>query len=151
MLAQLQLTLLLLLLSSSAVSCRHVHALFSQDAQLGAAPHPLRLAATPSELGNMDVEHLRLTAEVREYQTIFGRFTLAWSKWKHLNNHFELALVLKVVVLHLVVEALRHHTAKPCSPKFWIQLCFLTGKQAHLKSWFVAAASGRYPEGVGQW
>jgi hypothetical protein len=50
------------------------------------------------------------------------------SKWWHLNrHHFELGLVLKVVVLHLLTEAVRHKTAKPCSDRFWIMLVGMTG------------------------
>jgi hypothetical protein len=36
-------------------------------------------------------------------------------------------LVLKIVVLHLVTEAVRHHTAKPCSGRFWFMVVGMTG------------------------
>jgi uncharacterized membrane protein YfcA len=40
----------------------------------------------------------------------------------HLQNQFELFLLLKVVVIHLATEAIRHHTAHPCTPRFWLML-----------------------------
>jgi hypothetical protein len=47
---------------------------------------------------------------------------------RQLNRmHFELMLVLKIVVLHLVTEAVRHHTAKPCSGRFWFMVVGMTG------------------------
>lgn len=76
----------------------------------------------------MDFEQEKLLAEQRTYQQLFGRFAVSWGKWWHLNrHHFELGLVLKVVVLHLVTEAVRHKTAKPCSDRFWIMLVGMTG------------------------
>eukprot|EP00878_Enallax_costatus_P007443 GHUV01007795.1.p1 GENE.GHUV01007795.1~~GHUV01007795.1.p1 ORF type:complete len:430 (+),score=109.96 GHUV01007795.1:1726-3015(+) len=42
--------------------------------------------------------------------------------WWKLQQHFEFALLLKVVVLHLVTEALRHHLTKPCTKRYWIML-----------------------------
>lgn len=76
----------------------------------------------------MDAEEERLAAELRSYQQVFGRFTFSWGKWWHLNRcHFELLLVLKIVVLHLVTEAVRHKTSKPCSDRFWIMVCLMTG------------------------
>jgi hypothetical protein len=78
----------------------------------------------------MDYEQDRLLAEQKSHQQVFDRFTFSWRKWWHLNRyHFELSLVMKVVVLHLVTEAVRHHTAKPCSHRFWIMLFGMTGKR----------------------
>jgi hypothetical protein len=56
-----------------------------------------------------------------------GRYTFRWKKWWKLNTHFELALVLKIVVLHLLTEGIRHHTTKPCTTRFWIMLGGVTG------------------------
>lgn len=76
----------------------------------------------------MDFEQEKLLAEQRTYQQLFGRFAVSWGKWWHLNrHHFELGLVLKVVLLHLVTEAVRHKSAKPCSDRFWIMLVGMTG------------------------
>lgn len=36
-------------------------------------------------------------------------------------------LVMKIVVLHLVTEAVRHHLSKPCTHRFWIMLIGMTG------------------------
>lgn len=76
----------------------------------------------------MDSEEAKLTAEQRDYQQLFGRFTVSWKKWWHLNRfHFELLLVLKVVVMHLVTEAVRHHTSHPCTTRFWVMMVGMTG------------------------
>lgn len=47
--------------------------------------------------------------------------------WWKLQNHFELALLFKVVILHLITEAFRHKTSKPCTMRYWIMLCVVTG------------------------
>eukprot|EP00775_Hariotina_reticulata_P005189 gene5189-5427_t len=65
--------------------------------------------------------------ELLEYRSASSRYTLRWKKWWKLNVHFELALVLKIVVLHLLTEGIRHHTTKPCSHRFWIMLGGVTG------------------------
>jgi hypothetical protein len=101
-----------------------------QKANIEPTPCGLRASATPSCIGAMDYEQDRLLAEQKSYQQVFDRFTFSWRKWWHLNRyHFELSLVMKVVVLHLVTEAVRHHTAKPCSHRFWIMLFGMTGKR----------------------
>jgi len=102
----------------------------SQKAKVEVQPCSLRLSATPSCLGAMDFEQERLDSELKSYQQIFDRFTFSWGKWWHLNRyHFELSLVLKIVVLHLVTEAIRHHLSKPCTVKFWCMLVIMTGKK----------------------
>jgi hypothetical protein len=89
----------------------------------------------------MDFEQDRLLAEQKSYQQVFDRFTFSWRKWWHLNRyHFELSLVMKVVVLHLVTEAVRHHTSKPCSDRFWIMLIGMTG--GWLQTCIVSGDSG---------
>jgi hypothetical protein len=55
------------------------------------------------------------------------RFTLRWKAWWKLQNHFELALLFKVVILHLITEAFRHKSSKPCTARYWIMLCAVTG------------------------
>lgn len=99
-----------------------------QKAHIEPTPCSLRASATPSCIGAMDFEQDRLLLEQKSYQQLFDRFTFSWRKWWHLNRyHFELSLVMKVVVLHLVTEAVRHHTSKPCSDRFWIMLIGMTG------------------------
>jgi len=48
------------------------------------------------------------------------------SKWR-LQCSFEIFLLLKIVVIHLVTDAVRHHTAHPCTPRFWVMLGGLAG------------------------
>ena len=99
-----------------------------QKARIDVNPCNLRATATPSCLGAMDFEQEGLASELRSYQQVFDRFTFSWRKWWTLNRfHFEMSMVLKIVVLHLVTEAIRHHLSKPCSKKFWFMLCVMTG------------------------
>eukprot|EP00877_Chromochloris_zofingiensis_P001373 jgi/Chrzof1/11236/Cz05g28310.t1 len=49
------------------------------------------------------------------------------SPFCRLQNHFEIALVCKVVIIHMITEFMRHEVGKPCTPKFWFMLVAVTG------------------------
>lgn len=74
------------------------------DAPAAETPTPPPTAETPSSTEQPPVP--RLTPK---------------KLWR-LQNQFELFLLLKVVVIHLATEAIRHHTAHPCTPRFWLML-----------------------------
>ena len=46
-------------------------------------------------------------------------------RWLTLQPGFEMAMIFKIVVLHLLTEFVRHTRAKPCTPKFWVMLCVM--------------------------
>lgn len=48
-------------------------------------------------------------------------------RWWAMQPKFEWLLVLKIVVLHLITEAVRHLRAHPCTPRFWFMLFVMSG------------------------
>ncbi|GBF89957.1 hypothetical protein Rsub_02661 [Raphidocelis subcapitata] len=48
-------------------------------------------------------------------------------RWWSLQPGFEWSLALKIVVLHLITEGVRHQRAKPCTRRFWFMLLVMTG------------------------
>jgi hypothetical protein len=88
---------------------------------------PLQLMSSPSVIAVVDEERLLMGQLLEQKRSGSSRFTWRWKAWWGLQNHFEFALILKVVVLHLVTEAVRHKTTKPCSTRFWFMLCVMTG------------------------
>lgn len=88
---------------------------------------PEHMMSSPSVTAVVDEERLLMGQLLEQTRSGSSRFTWRWKAWWGLQNHFEFALILKVVVLHLVTEAVRHKTTKPCSPRFWFMLCVMTG------------------------
>lgn len=64
-------------------------------------------------------------------------------EWWKLQNHFELALLLKVVILHLITEAFRHKSSKPCTMRNWVMLGGVTGCVTIFLMFVVTAYSRR--------
>lgn len=95
-----------------------------------------------SKLLLVEQEAVMLQA-LQEQRSGSSRFTWKWGPWWKLQNHFEMMLVLKVVVLHLVTEGVRHHTTKPCSKRFWMMLFVATGLVTAFLIFIVTAYSRR--------
>ncbi|KAF6255424.1 hypothetical protein COO60DRAFT_1535259 [Scenedesmus sp. NREL 46B-D3] len=83
--------------------------------------------SSPSAIAVADEERLLMGQLLEQTRSGSSRYAWRWRPWWRLQNHFEFALILKVVVLHLVTEAVRHKTTKPCSTRFWFMLCVVTG------------------------
>jgi uncharacterized membrane protein YfcA len=86
-----------------------------------------QMMSSPSVVEVIDEQRLLMGQLLEQTRSGSSRFTWRWKAWWGLQNHFEFFLILKVVVLHLVTEAVRHKTTKPCSARFWFMLCILTG------------------------
>jgi hypothetical protein len=97
------------------------------DQHEGHLQAPDQMMSSPSVIAVVEEERLLMGQLLEHSRSGSSRFTWRWKAWWGLQNHFEFALILKVVVLHLVTEAVRHRTTKPCSGRFWFMLCGVTG------------------------
>jgi hypothetical protein len=97
------------------------------DERKGLLQAPAQMLSSPSVVAVIDEERLLTRQLLEQTRSGSSRFTWRWRAWWGLQNHFEFALIIKVVVLHLVTEAVRHRTTKPCSVRFWFMLCVMTG------------------------
>jgi hypothetical protein len=97
------------------------------DQHKGQLQAPQQMLSSPSVIAVIDEERLLTGQLLEKTRSGSSRFTWRWKAWWGLQNHFEFALLLKVVVLHLVTEAVRHKTTKPCSTRFWFMLFVMTG------------------------
>lgn len=100
------------LLSLSHLTCPLTsQTTLQQKAKIEPNPCSLRATATPSCLGTMDFEQEGLAAELKSYQTVFGRFTFSWKKWWGLNRyHFEMSecRVCDMCTLYVTLSSVAH-------------------------------------------
>lgn len=104
----------------------------------------LLLSSTTPADGLAAAHAKRAAAQLADLRTRgTGRFVWRWRDWMHLQSHFELALVLKIVVIHLVTEAFRHAMTKPCTTRFWVTLLGVTGTVTCFLVFVVTSYSGK--------